>query len=305
MSEARRPGLVTEGRIIGADSGFYDVALGHRVVRARPRGRLRRDAEGLLTGDRVEVALADDGSAVIERLLPRRNRLLRPPVANVDQVVIVFSLAQPQWNRALTDRIAVLAESEGIDIIFCINKVDLVDPAEAAAAAGVYRRAGYPVELVAARVGHGLDGLVDRLRDRVTVLSGESGVGKSTLLNALQPGLELETGEISRRLRRGRHTTRRAQLLPLTRDDRVIGYVVDTPGFSRLDVTTIDRFDLAHCFREFRGPAERCRFDDCLHRAEPGCAVKSAVDAGAIDPVRYENYLGLLAEIELYEANRY
>jgi len=305
VSEADAAVLAGEGRIVRADSGFYDVAVAGRVVRARPRGRLRHAAGDLLTGDRVEVAVAGDGTAVIERVLPRRNRLVRPAAANVDQVVIVFTLTAPAWNRALTDRIAVLAEAGGIDIVFCINKMDLTDPAAAVAAAEVYRRAGYPVALVAAKTGRGVETLLERLRDRVTVLAGESGVGKSTLLNALQPGLKLATGEISRRLRRGRHTTRRAELLPLTRDGRVIGYVIDTPGFSRVDVTTIDRYALAACFPEFRDPARHCRFDDCLHRAEPGCGVKAAVDRGEIDPVRYENYLTLLAEIEHHEANRY
>lgn len=305
MAEAPGAGLVVEGRIVGVDSGFYDVALGDRVVRARPRGRLRLDAGELLTGDRVELLLMDDGTAVIQRVLPRRNRLLRPAAANVDQVVIVFSLVEPPWNRALTDRIAVLAEAEGIDVVFCLNKMDLVDAAEAEAAAGVYRRAGYPVVLVSARTGAGLESLLERLRDRVTVLAGESGVGKSTLLNALQPGLKLETGQLSRRGGRGRHTTRRSRLLPLVRGNRVVGYVVDAPGFSRLDVTVIDRYELADCFPEFREPAQQCRFDDCLHRAEPGCGVKRAVEAGAVDPIRYRHYLELLDEIEEYEANRY
>lgn len=305
VTETAAGAELVEGRIIRAQSGFYDVAVGERVVEARPRGRLRRQDADLLTGDRVELSLAAGGTAVIERVLPRRNRLLRPPVANVDQVVIVFTLASPAWNRALTDRIAVLAEAEGIDVVFCLNKVDLVAAGEAEAAAQVYRRAGYPVVLTSARYGQGVQQLLERLRDRVTVLAGESGVGKSTLLNAVQPGLRLETGEVSRRLRRGRHTTRQVRLLPLLREGRVYGYVVDTPGFSRLDVGAIDKWELAFCFPEFREPMERCRFDDCLHRAEPGCAVKDQVDRGQIDAVRYHHYLALLAEIEEREANLY
>ncbi|HEX6989713.1 MAG TPA: ribosome small subunit-dependent GTPase A [Bacillota bacterium] len=304
MVEAGGSDAMTEGRIVRVDSGFYDVALRGRVVRARARGRLRRDADDLLTGDRVEVALLDDGTAVIQRLLPRRNRLVRPAAANVDQVVIVFSLAQPEWNRALTDRIAVLAEADGIDVVFCLNKTDLVEPRAAEAAAEPYRRAGYPVVPVAAKFGVGVDALVERLSGRVTVLAGESGVGKSTLLNVLQPDLRLQTGDVSPRLRRGRHTTRHAQLLGIRRGGRVIGYVVDTPGFNRLDVTAIDRLELSWCFPEFRGPSEQCRFDDCLHRAEPGCAVKEAVERGRIDPARYENYLKLLDEIE-QQAHRF
>lgn len=307
MSEALTvPGL-WQGTIVRARSGYYDVSVGSIELQARPRGRLRLDGSQLLTGDRVTVAVAEDYSAVIEQVEPRTSYLPRPPVANVDQVLIVFTLVEPPWNRPLIDRISVLATAAGLDMLFCVNKTDLVPAPALAAAARVYEHVGSPVVLVSALQGSGLEQLVRHLHGRTTVLAGQSGVGKSTLINALQPGLNLEAGAVSRRLRSGRHTTRQVELLTLRTavNGQVLGYVVDTPGFSRLDLDGISSSDLAEHFPEFRGPAQHCRFDDCRHRAEPQCGVKRAVAAGQIDEIRYDSYLNMLAEIEAREANVY
>lgn len=294
-----------QGVVVTAYSGYYEVAInGRRVVTAQPRGRLKRLSDGIVTGDRVTVRTLKDGRARIEDVLPRRNRLLRPPVANIDQVLLVFSLCEPPWNRELTDRILVLSEAAGIDSVLCINKTTLAPREEVDAAAERYERIGYRVLKTDAIAGSGLDALRACLAGRVTVLAGESGVGKSSLLNALEPSLALPTGALNERYSRGKHTTRKVSLLRLASLEPE-GYVADAPGFSALDVKTIDRHQLGAYFREFREPMQACRFDDCLHRAEPGCGVKRAVERGAIDPQRYSHYLRFLSEIEEHLENLY
>ncbi|HLS88755.1 MAG TPA: ribosome small subunit-dependent GTPase A [Sphingobacteriaceae bacterium] len=310
------------GRVIKSYSGWYEVQLdgapGKGPITCRPRGRLRQEEEGVLTGDRVRVSVLDDGSGVIEEVLPRTSRLHRPPVANVDQVLVVFTLRQPPLNRPVLDRLTCLAQFEGLDVVLVLNKLDLTPPEEVEAIRAEYKPTGYPFIALAAQPPTNVEALEAVLKGRVSVLAGPSGVGKTTLLNALQPGLNLQTQPVSRRLRRGRHTTRHVQLLPLyDREARQRiqegkkpkagpwGYVVDTPGFSRLSVAHIPKERLIHCFPDLAAGADRCRFPDCLHRAEPGCAVKALVEEGAASPHRYEQYLELLTEIEELEAQRY
>lgn len=310
------------GRVIKSYSGWYEVKLdgapGKGPITCRPRGRLRQGEDGVLTGDRVRLSLLDDGSGVIEEVLPRTSRLHRPPVANVDQVLVVFTLRQPPLNRPVLDRLTCLAHYEGLDVVLVLNKLDLTPPEQVEAIRAEYAPTGYPFLAVAAHPPTNLESLEQLLAERVSVLAGPSGVGKTTLLNALQPGLSLQTQPVSRRLRRGRHTTRHVQLLPLyDRETRrhiqdgkkpapePWGYVVDTPGFSRLSVSHIPKDRLIRCFPDLAAGADHCRFQDCLHRAEPGCGVKAVVEEGAASPNRYEQYLELLTEIEELEAQRY
>lgn len=287
-----------EGRVVRAHGFVYYVAAGGALWECRPRGRfkLQDRARPVLAGDRVRIRPAGDGEAVIEEVLPRRNELERPPVANVDQAIIVFTLAQPELDRRLLDRFLAVAESHDLHVLLVLNKIDLV-PAEAvAAAAEPYRRVGYEVFPTCARTGEGVDALKARLAGRFSVLAGQSGVGKSRLANAIQPGLNLRTGDVSAKLQRGRHTTRHVELL---RVEAVPGAVLaDTPGFSFLQLAQVPAEGLQYCFREFPAFSSACRFPGCLHRAEPGCAVKAAVARGEIDPVRYDSYLAFLAEIE-------
>lgn len=289
-----------EGLVLRAGSNLHVVLVDGRAVECRARGRLRLGGRRVLTGDRVIVQLSDGGASgaqeagVIEEILPRRTELARPPVANVDQVVVVASFRRPDLSASFIDRLLTVVSWMGLEPLICLNKCDLATAAEAAAAVDLYRRLGYRALATSARRGDALDELARELKGRSSVLAGVSGAGKSTLLNALQPGLGLRTGEVSDRVGRGRHTTRHAELVPLADG----GTVVDTPGFLALDALDIRPEALAECFPEMRRYLGRCQYSDCRHRAEPECAVKGAVAAGDIPGSRYESYLRLLAEIE-------
>ncbi|MEX2355512.1 MAG: ribosome small subunit-dependent GTPase A [Thermaerobacterales bacterium] len=293
-----------EGRVVKAYSGWYDVMVDGRIWSANPRGRLRLSNQGILTGDRVKVSMGDDDSAMIEEILPRRNVLERPQVANVDQVLVVFTLADPPLIRPLVDRIMVLAESKSLIVLPVLNKSDLANAAQIEELKRIYRTAGYELSVTNALSGEGIADLKRHLGGKVSVMAGPSGVGKSAILNALEPNLNLRTGAVSAKLQRGRHTTRHSQLLVVETAPEP-GFVVDTPGFSRLHVADVDRYELAWYFPEMRPAGEPCRFDDCLHRHEPGCRVKERMAAGEVDPVRYQHYLDLLAEIETADEQKY
>jgi ribosome biogenesis GTPase len=280
------------GIIIKAYGGFYFVQTGDRILKCVIRGKIRRRHGQVLVGDRVRVNPAGEGEGVVEDILPRASELVRPPVANVDQAVIVFSINDPRPNTMLLDRFLLQARAAGIEPVICFNKIDL-------AAAGEldilrhYEPTGYPLLRVSAQKGTNIDDLRELLKERISVLAGPSGVGKSSLLNALQPGLELKTGEISRKLKRGRHTTRHVELIPLAAG----GLVADTPGFSSMYLPPVRREELPGYYPEFDDYAPRCRFTGCLHYREPGCAVKEAVEDGRISLLRYEHYLELLEEV--------
>ncbi|MDI3299192.1 MAG: ribosome small subunit-dependent GTPase A [Bacillota bacterium] len=287
------------GRVVKVLNQWYRVETGEGIVAARPRGRLRRGDQGTpVAGDLVEVLPAPDGTARIERVLPRRNRLERPPVANVDRLLVVASWREPEIVPELVDRALVEAERRRIPAALVVNKLDriagrpeLLDEARRFLAA--YRRAGYPALFTSARDGTGVEELRALLEGGLVVLAGASGVGKSSLLNALAPGARLRTGALSR-AERGTHTTRHVELLALPGG----GWVADTPGFVRLDPPELDEAgELRHYFPEFEEPAASCRFRDCLHVDEPGCAVAEAVARGEIDGGRYARYRTLLQEV--------
>ncbi len=288
-----------EGRIVRAVGGFYDVALpSGELVRCRARGRLKQ-LGGLLVGDMVRV---DRGAAVIEERLPRRTELLRPAIANVDLCLAVQALEEPPPLLELLDRILVLAKRAGLEPAVVFTKLDLVAPQQAEELASEYRHAGYPVFLVSARTGLGVSELVAFLQGRICTLAGPSGAGKSTLLNALNPAWQLATGEVSRKLGRGRHTTREVSLLALPQG----GWVADTPGFSQLSLDPLEPEELPRYYPEMLRLSSACRFPGCLHRREPDCAVRAAVGApDGISPGRYGRYLLLLAEVEEAAARRY
>lgn len=281
-------------QVIKMYNGFYylQVAGQEELLSCRLRGRIKRNKGAVVTGDYVEYQMLEDGTGVIESCLPRRTLLKRPAVANIDQVLITFAARQPDLNQLLLNRFLVLAEWSGIpEIVICINKCDLLE--EKADFLQDYVQAGYKLLMVSAQEGQGIQELKNLLAGRVTVFAGPSGVGKSSLLNAVDSNLELATGKISDKIKRGKHTTRAACLLPLPGG----GTVVDTPGFSAAELENIDKAQLAHYFPEFRPYIEKCYYNTCTHSHEPYCAVKEAVAAGAICQARYEAYLNILQTI--------
>lgn len=281
-------------QVIKMYNGFYylQVAGQEKLLSCRLRGRIKRNKGAVVTGDYVEYQMLEDGTGVIESCLPRRTLLKRPAVANIDQVLITFAARQPDLNQLLLNRFLVLAEWSGIpEIVICINKCDLLE--EKADFLQDYVQAGYKLLMVSAQEGQGIQELKNLLAGRVTVFAGPSGVGKSSLLNAVDSNLELATGKISDKIKRGKHTTRAACLLPLPEG----GTVVDTPGFSAAELENIDKAQLAHYFPEFRPYIEKCYYNTCTHSHEPDCAVKEAVAAGAICQARYEAYLNILQTI--------
>ncbi|HET7522115.1 MAG TPA: ribosome small subunit-dependent GTPase A [Bacillales bacterium] len=282
---------MADGRIIQSLSGYYDVESGGEIFRCRGRGNFRKKKVTPLVGDFVEFA---DG--YILDVKPRKNELLRPPIANVDLGVIVFSAAEPEFQLLLLDRFLVRLEADNIPAAVCITKMDLVE-GEALSRieqfADDYRMIGYDVLLISAATREGLGMLRNLLHGKISVFAGQSGVGKSSLLNGLEPGLALKTGRISESLGRGKHTTRQVQLIPLGD-----GYAADTPGFSSLDFRGIESEDLPLYFPEMRARRSGCKFRGCTHLAEPKCAVKEAVACGDIREYRYEHYTQFFKEIQ-------
>ena len=282
------------GRIVKALSGFYYVDTGEgRLIPCRGRGKLRHQKVTPLVGDRVEVSILDDGTGTVDAILPRKNQFRRPMVANIDQMVMIASGAVPVTDPFLIDRMAAMAEWKGCEVLVCFNKCDLERAEELAA---LYRAAGFPVLQVSAESGEGIRELASAIAGKVSAFTGNSGVGKSSILNALQPGFGLQVGEVSEKLGRGRHTTRHVELFPVAG-----GLVADTPGFSSFDAEqteTIPKGELALAFREFQPYINLCRFQGCSHVKEKGCAVREAAAGGKIAPSRHESY------IRLYEQAR-
>ncbi len=289
------------GLVLARVGGHFRIATQGGEVTAVLRGKARRDAtDRVVVGDRVTLDEGDRrGVRGIAGVEPRRNLLERrtptgrgnrPVAANLDRVFVVAAAADPAPVPQLIDRLCAIAEANEIPVALVLNKIELD---RGGGLAERYERAGYVVHRVSARTGAGLDALFTELRGRESLLTGPSGVGKSTLLNRLQPGLALSTREISARIRRGRNTTVSAVLVPLQEG----GWLVDTPGFSEVGLWGIEPRELARCFPELRDPLERCKFPDCSHRAEPGCAVRAAVEQGAIHRERYASYRVLLDEL--------
>ena len=282
------------GVVIKATSGFYFVQCGAQVISCKLRGRMKQIRYSVCVGDRVLFSATNEESGIIEEILPRDSFLKRPEVANVNQAILTFAATRPLVDFGLLDRFLVLAEVSEIPAVICINKIELTDPEELTPFLSVYERMGYPVLLVSAKTGLGIVKLQQILYEKVSVFAGPSGVGKSSLLNSFESGLSLVTGELSLKIGRGRHTTRCAELLPLSGG----GYVVDTPGFSFTEFLELTPDDLRFQYREFREKLPNCHFSSCLHYKEPQCAVKQAVTAGEIAPWRYESYIELLKEIQ-------
>lgn len=291
-----------EGTIVKALSGYYYVSpqAGGEPVRCRARGIFKKRGESPLVGDRVKYGETENGEGTVLEILPRHSVLIRPPVANADLAVLVFSVVQPDLNLLLLDKFLVHVEHAGLDAVIVWTKTDLVPGGPEGdrvrrrmdEATKLYTAIGYDVFATSAPLGEGLDELARRLAGHLSVFAGQSGVGKSSLLNALIPGLQLQTSEISEKLGRGRHTTRHVELAALPGG----GLIADTPGFSQLDFEELGIEEIADCFREFRELAAGCKFRGCTHMREPGCAVTQALEQGEIAASRYAHYKDFLAE---------
>ena len=276
------------GRIVRSISGFYDVQTGQGVVTCRGRGSLRKNQESPLTGDMVEITV-ENGKGMVEKILPRKNRFIRPAVANVEALVVFAANVNPVTEPFLIDRVAAIAGDQEVAVYIVINKCDL-DPA--IDLARIYENAGFPVIVASAETGEGVEELRKLITGKLTAFTGNTGVGKSSMLNKLCPGLNLATGEVSEKLGRGRHTTRHVELYCLGEDT----YVADTPGFASFDTEQMDvilKDNLQYAFGDFGPYLGQCQFHDCSHRKEPGCAVRQAAELGDIEKTRYDSYLRL------------
>lgn len=287
------------GRILRSLSGFYDVAVPAGIVTCRARGALRKEHVTPLTGDMVEITV-EHGKGMVEKVFPRTNSFVRPAVANVDALVVFAANVNPVTEPFLIDRVAAIAGNQGVQVIICVNKCDL-DPAMDLRR--IYEHAGFPVICTSAETGEGVEALRELIRGKLTAFTGNSGVGKSSILNRLAPELALATAEVSEKLGRGRHTTRHVELYRL--DDTT--YVADTPGFSSFDTDQMDvilKENLQYAFPDFSPYLGRCQFADCSHRAEPGCVVRQARDSGELEDTRYNSYRKLYeksAQLKLWE----
>ena len=290
------------GRIIRSLSGFYDVQIHGKVVTCRARGILRKEGNSPLTGDMVEITV-ERGKGMVEKILPRRNSFVRPAVANVDALVVFAANVNPITEPFLIDRVAAIAGDQEVPMYLCVNKCDL-DPA--VDLVRIYEHAGFQVICTSAETGEGVEKLRQLLQGKLTAFTGNSGVGKSSILNRLCPELQLPTGEVSEKLGRGRHTTRHVELYSLGEDT----YVADTPGFSSFDTDQMDvilKENLQYAFPDFGKYIGACQFHDCSHRKEPGCAVRAALETGDIEKTRYDSYLRLYekaSQINLWELKK-
>ena len=285
---------MSRGRIRKALSGFYYVEIDGRTITCRARGKFRQEGRSPLVGDWVEVKETGEGEGMVWEIEPRRNAFDRPAAANVDQLVVVASQAVPVTDPFLIDRVSAIAALKDCGMVVCVNKCDLTPGDELAE---IYRSAGFSVVCTSAETGEGVGELIELLRGKLSVFTGNSGVGKSSLLNAIQPGFSLQVAEVSQRLGRGKHTTRHVELYRLDCG----GEAIDTPGFGSFDAQEMSlalKERLPESFLEFRPYLDQCRFVGCSHTKEKGCAVLRAVKAGEIPRSRHESYVRLYHELK-------
>ena len=286
-----------QGKIIKGIAGFYYIyAENDEVYECKAKGIFRKDNRKPLVGDNVEIEVLDEQEkeGSVTAILPRKNSLIRPAVANVDQAFVIFAMENPKPNFMLLDRFLIMMEKENVPAVICFNKKDLATEEELEFLYETYKSCGYQVILSSTFNGEGLEEIREILKGKTTVVAGPSGVGKSSITNALQENVQMETSEISKKLKRGKHTTRHSQVIPVGKDT----YLMDTPGFSSLYLTDIEEQKLKDYFPEFREYEDQCRFQGCRHIHEPGCAVKEALNNHKISSLRYEDYLGLHEEIK-------
>ena len=285
-----------QGKIIKGIAGFYYVHTHMGLVECKAKGIFRKEQIKPLVGDLVEIELTDEEKLLgnITKILPRKNTLIRPASANIDQAFIIFAIVKPNPNYNLLDRFLITMEQQQIPVIICFNKKDIATKEERDELAAAYASCGYQVLFVSGKENDGLEEILDCLKGKTTVMAGPSGVGKSTIINALYPEAQMETGEISRKIERGKHTTRHAQLFALSDDT----FIMDTPGFTSLSIGEMEKEELQGFYPEFAEYEEACKFGGCAHISEPVCGVKNALAEGRISKVRYDNYVLLYEELK-------
>ncbi len=291
-----------KGKIMKGIAGFYYVNVaGSGLYECKAKGIFRKEKIKPLVGDEVEMEVLDESEKTgnIERILPRRNELIRPAVANIDQALVIFAVTDPKPHFNLLDRFLVMMERKEIPVVLCFNKKDIAKPEEAGGLEEIYSACGYPLILTSALTMENIERIRELLLGKTTAVAGPSGVGKSSLINLLQPEACMETGSISRKIARGKHTTRHSELIYIEEG----AYIMDTPGFSSLYVNDFEKEELKRYFREFIPFEGYCTFNGCSHVHEPGCAVKQAVEERKIHRTRYENYLEMYRELK--EKKRY
>lgn len=284
------------GKIIKGIAGFYYVDVQGTVYECKAKGVFRKNQQKPLVGDNVEIDVLNEETKTgnVVKILERKNALIRPAVANIDRALVIFAVTQPKPNFNLLDRFLVMMEKQGIETAICFNKTDVANEEEQDAVFEAYKKSGYPVIFTSAREAEGIAEIKDFLRGYTTAVAGPSGVGKSSLINRLQSRVEMETGSISEKIERGKHTTRHSELICVEPDT----YIMDTPGFSSLFVTDYEKEDLKELFPEFHNFEERCRFQGCMHIHEPDCGVKEALESGDISKSRYESYVEIFEEVK-------
>lgn len=290
-----------EGRILKGIGGFYYVYTDEGIFQCRAKGLFRKKALKPLAGDRclIELTHTEDVEGNVTEILERKNVLVRPPVANIDQALIVFSVHSPEPAWTLMDRFLVMMERNAIHPVICVNKDDLADTCDLSEIEDIYKNTGYSLIFTSVRNDSGLDQVRKALEGKVTSVAGPSGVGKSSLINALMGEEVMVTGDVSRRLKRGKQTTRHTELLYLGEDT----FIFDSPGFSAMDLPEMKESELAGCFPEMRAYMGKCRYSDCSHTHEPDCPIKQAVDSGEIAGQRYDSYIDIYNELR--EKRRY
>ena len=293
-----------QGKIIKGIAGFYYVdVVESGIYECKAKGIFRKEKRKPLVGDNVEIEILNEEEKTgnLVQIYERKNELIRPAAANVDQALVIFAVRQPDPNYVLLDRFLIAMEQQEIPVIICFNKRDLAKQQELEAMCRIYEGCGYHILTTSASCEEGIETVRELLEGKTTVVAGPSGVGKSSLTNLLQEEISMETGEISKKLKRGKHTTRHSQLLTVGEHT----YLMDTPGFSSMFVEGMEKEELHQFFPEFREYEGTCRFQGCVHVHEPGCLVKEAVEEGKLSSQRYENYVSFYEELKEKEKRRY